>query len=708
MTPPSEDVLAGADDEFRSVPEMEAEISQLSRQVSKYRRAAKEYRRRLESVCADLQSSLAEVHALTLERDRLEAQLQTTEHDNEVLQLQLEAAHASHIESESAWTSAHANAKQLATTIDSLSTQAEHQHTEIAGYCAERGALLVLVHKLHSALCQSESTLCDALAENQRLKQRREAIRFPVPEALTIPNPFKGELGVAVAEIVSATNSSASNKIHLVLQEVATAIDEAERQSSERTAVLEKALQNAEEKHDKTKQTAAVIVANLRQLALHEAQIDRKLFCSADEAFRQLMAMRAFECSCFDDSIDSRFLPFHLFGDENRSHRLEIVRQIENTSREASAFLAALFTVNFHALKQIKVLLDAAADKVAIDSALAVLGLTDPQEIPATIEAIQSRFAALRADRKQLRQLVREQQRDVTDERSMQEMLSHKLTESEKQISSLHATVQRLTAQVSELEAASQVPREKDCSVALDSQISELKRALQEKESALTRARARQSESELMVSGEVERLTLLNASLTKKLELLCEAYSKLKRKEGKSRNSRDRALSHAKRDYHSALQTSQEEFESERKLLVDTNAELQRQITDLKNLGRNLTNSLEESEKRNQFLQDQLSRLTVRNSTLQKQIVIAEERFEQVKQSLQAQATARSLSLETRLVQAQNEERSKLMAETQSLLGLVADELGPLYGMSGLDLDRKSCLQLLQTVAADLKRARRL
>jgi chromosome segregation ATPase len=145
-----------------------------------------------------------------------------------------------------------------------------------------------------------------------------------------------------------------------------------------------------------------------------------------------------------------------------------------------------------------------------------------------------------------------------------------------------------------------------------------------------------------------------------------------------------------KREYETAVKEARREFKK-------TVKSLQQEITECRT-------SLEVSETKNQALIEQISRLTTANQGLEMRISATEDKLMTMKQSLQAEETARILALETEMCHSRNDERAKLLAQTKAVLALIADELAPFYGMSGLELDLQSCRELLKRVKLDLRR----
>jgi chromosome segregation ATPase len=152
------------------------------------------------------------------------------------------------------------------------------------------------------------------------------------------------------------------------------------------------------------------------------------------------------------------------------------------------------------------------------------------------------------------------------------------------------------------------------------------------------------------------------------------------------------------------LKEQRESAREAHQTLEKENADLKQTIAQLNALTKGLTDSLSESERRNQILSDDVANVTASRHALERKVNSLEGQFEQTRQAMHAQTTAQILAVEARLTQAHNTERARLLAENQTILGLISDELGSLYGLRDLELDSQSCRAFIQKVKTDLSK----
>ena len=203
----------------------------------------------------------------------------------------------------------------------------------------------------------------------------------------------------------------------------------------------------------------------------------------------------------------------------------------------------------------------------------------------------------------------------------------------------------------------------------------------------------------------VHELTQKAQALTVKLETIQEAYQQLKMRDLSSKDRYKKKVHTLTKQHMRELSEQRAKLEDAQQMLNTTSTGLQERINQTNTLSKKLADSLAESERRNQALNEEVSNLTASKHKLEARLRALEDRNDKEKQMYQVQATARILAAETRLHESSTKEKTSLLKEINQLTGYIADELGTFYGLSGANLDTETCRQLLIRAKADLSKA---
>ena len=713
MSPPPSDLtnlnLRTENENLRhKISELKAELKEVMETSEQNYNYARKYRKKGKSLARDLEEAMERLSALTIENDKLITDGHAAEEDLKMLKLQLEAAHATHLEAQTAWNAVQSKNRQLSTTIDSLNEQLEDQRREISELCEGRGQTLRLLEVMHKALCQAESKIGELVSENQRLKSARVDRVLPELRLSDLTIPYKGELKDRIESIWKTEMLGLKQKLQMAFDESQKVIEELQTQEPPPPIVDMEEINAAKAEVTKYKEILTSVVGGLKQLAANEAQIEEKAFCEKNVGLQQFLALHALDIECFKDCIDTRFISLGVLGPENQQNRIEIVKQISEMSPEADAFISAVLIVNEYLNKEVQRLEASVSSRTDLEKAAEALGIEDLSELPARIEAIRKEVVKLVQYKKKLKTVARQLQKDVTQKES-------ELSETSLRLSELESENHQLKCQLQVAEnkqTLSQIDSDSQVSVSsirssqeIEERIQVLENTLTEKEDELKHLKELYEQSGQQAELSIQQLTQRAQSLAAKLRTIHEAYQQLKLRDLESKDRYKKKVHSLNKQHMKELNEQRLRLQEARQLLNNTNSSLQERISQTNLLSKKLTESLAESEKRNQVLTDEISRLSIANQSLETRLKASEEKTNKERQVLQAQATAKILAAETQMHEASTKEKTILQRQINRITGYIADELGAFYGISASVLDEEACHQLLIKAKSDLYRS---
>ena len=700
--------LRAENEDLRSeIAHLREQLADITEVAEKNYGCAKKYRSQSKILSQDLEEAMARLSELTIENDKLVTDGNAAAEDLKMLKLQLEAAHATHLEGQTAWNALQSKNRQMTATIDAMNEQLDSQRREVAELCEGRSQCLRLIETMHKALCHAESKIGELAAENQRLKSVRVERVQPEFRLCELNMPFKDELGEKVEAIWRAEALSVKQKLQMTMDEAAKAIEKGEEREPVQPVVDEEELRQAKKEAQTYKEILGSLVAGLKQLAANEASIEDKAICAANRGLQQFLALHALDVECFKDCLDTRFISFGILGPENEQNRIEIVKQISEVSAEADAFVSAVLIVNDYLNKEVKKLAGSLTSRKDLEEAANALGITDLAEIPDRMKEIRKEVAKLVAYKKKLRNVARQLQKDVYEKESELSETSLRLSELASENEQLKCQLQ--IAENKQVLGQPESPNTSHSSYvsgsgfeAMEEKIQMLESSLAQKEDELQRLKEIHAQSSYEAEVSIQQLEQRAHSLSVKLDTIQQAYQQLKVRDLESKDRYKKKVHTLNKQHVRELNEQRARLQEAQQLLNTANAGLQERITQTNLLSKQLAESLAESEKRNQLLNEEVTRLSTTKQTLEGRLKALEEKSTKEKQVLQAQATARILAAETQIHEASTKEKSHLQKQITRLTSYIVDELGSFYGVTGAAMDDESCHQLLIRAKADL------
>lgn len=668
-----------------------ADISKYKRLISKLKQKNTHYKEEI----AQLQKIIS---GLKISNDRTQAEVNSLKEDQQVLQLQLEAGHASHIESETAWASVKAQNNQLMVANESLQNQIDNQRAELAKYSKAREEMVGLIKNLNDALCKSESNYSKLFYENQELiKKRRSPKLFECDniDFSYINIPYKDStINTKISNIVKSGQLKSPQKVQSIINETSSALElkdvENDHIKSE-IAELKKEVEKRDENSQKLNEMYTRIFNELKQVEISSHGFDGKMFCDTNQAFTSFMVKHALD---FDFMRKNSSVSYELFSEEVRS---QIISQYDGLSK---TLFAAIFIINSELKKQLDSAKSAIYKMDSLTDAVKIFGCKSPEELPDRINRFIQKVEKARDKNQKLMEALKESKRDL---QKSEKEIANLTSQNDSLLEANNQLKLKVTSLTNELTYAkpeirdiklNQLDQKKDEAIQqLNSQI-EQKAAIIEKLNSMNES----------LKAENLKYKEIEASLRQKLEILQRSFQQLKLQQYNDQQKVKRKMKNVQRNHEREINDTNDQIEEMKSIMAQTISEYHSKIEQLTCLSKNLSSSLAESEKRNKELCDDNSRLKIAVQSLQMKISSDEAKMKQERQTNEAKLMAQILAVETKMHETHSSEKAKIESQKQNLIDFVADELGLMYGVDVTDLDEEGFRQLILKVKSDLRK----
>lgn len=692
-----------------TIAEYRANLKQMTEIAERNYAQARKYRKKYKAMSSELAAAAEHTNEIQTERDKLAREAASTVEDVKLLKLQLQAAHATHLEAQTAWNVLQAKTKQMEGTIETLNEQLENQRQEIAELSQVRTKCLNLIEILHRALCQSESKITELLAENQKKKSlelNRPEPKFKLTDCLL---PFKGDLGQRIDSIWKDETLDQKQRLQIGMNEISSFIEDIQIKSHSKSSDDEKEIERLKLENAKYLETLATLTGSLKQLATGEETVSNKAFYSGDSCLLHFLARNCFDVEHGGGCLSNTLGSFAILAADGQYQRIEVVKEISALGAHAEAFIAGLLIVNHFMSRQVNKLSASLEHKTEIEEAMKDIGVENPSEFPVRMDEIRSEVSRILEYKKQIKVAARELQEELEDKESKlsdaMARLEDMISENEHLRSEIQVLSNKAVLNTSGSTSLSTSSISQERTGVFEGKIKALENQVIEKEKELYSLREMHLKSTREAEISVQELTQRAQELTVKLEAMQDAYQQLRMRDLSSKDRYKKKV-HALTKQHAREMNEQKmKLEDTQQTLSTANSALQDRVNQTNVLSKKLADSLAESERRNQVLNEEVSRLTISKQKLEARLKAIEDRNDKERQMCQVQATARILAAETRLHESSAKEKSSLLKEINQLTGYIADELGTFYGLNGAALDTETCHQLLVRAKADLSRA---
>lgn len=660
------------------------ELERYKKLVSKYKKQSSSYKDRLNE-------AQKQITTLNLKNDKLQAKYNSLKEDTAMLELQLEAAKASHVEGETAWSSLKLQNNQFKKANDSLQAQIDSQRKEITKYSKERQDLIELIKNLNEALCKSESNYSKVLYQNQELvKKKNSSNLFPKEknDLSLISLPFKDvSLKSKIASTLNSPQYKIPQKVQIIVNETSRIIDSKSDEINQIRTELEKANevnQSSAVNSGKTIEFYESVFLELKKIELSAHELQNKTFYDVHQAFLQFMSKYALDFDFIQNKVT-----FELFSEDVRSR---ILSKYDGLSQK---FVESLFIINDELNRQLQTAKRSLQTVDEINEIIRIFGCNDPSELPQQIDKFVQKIDKLKNKNAKLLEMLKESQEKLEKEQDRYKQLASEAAQLQSQCNQMSNDM------LTKTELPPVTPRkidfedpQKDATIKrLQAQIAQKDLQLQQLNPTLDNLKV-----ENLKKSETE------AYLRNQLEALQKSYQELKLQQIEYKSKAKKKFKHLQKNNHNAISDLNQQVEEFKTLLSDTTSQYRKKIEQLNSLSQSLSNSLKESEQRNQNLCSDNSRLQIAVQSLQMKISSDEDKMKKEKQANEAKSMAQILAVETKMHESYSIEKAQILRQKQSLIDFVANELGLLYGIENPDLDDESFKELIRKAKFDIQK----
>ncbi|KAK8899885.1 hypothetical protein M9Y10_002208 [Tritrichomonas musculus] len=671
--------------------------------VTKYKRMISKLKQKNTHYKEEINQLQKTISTLKISNDRNQAEINSLKEDQQVLQLQLEAGHASHIESETAWASVKAQNNQLMVANESLQNQIDNQRAELGKYSKGREEMVGLIKNLNDALCKSESNYSKVFYENQELMKKRRSPKLFENDSIDfsyINVPYKdSNMNTKITNIIKSNQLKSPQKVQAIINETSSALEIKDVENDHIKSEINELKKEAEKRDDNSQKMNDLytkIFNELKQVEISSHGFDGKMFCDTNQAFTSFMVKHALD---FDFIQKNSHVSYELFSEEVRS---QILSQYDGLSK---TLFAAIFIINSELKKQLNSAKEAILQMDNLTDAVKIFGCKKPEELPERINRFIQKIEKYQINNQKLCEALKESKRSLQKSEKQIESLTSQndtLIEANNQLKSKMASLTNELALVRpetrQISPASlkydQYDQKKDAT------IQQLKAEIAQKDTVIQKLNSSNE------SLKIENLKFkeIEVALRQKLDALQRSFQQLKLQHYNDQQKAKRKIKNIQRSHEKEINEMNDQVEEMKCIMSQTIAEYHNKIEQLTDLSKNLSNSLAESEKRNKDLCDDNSRLKIAVQSLQMKISSDEAKMKQERQTNEAKTMAQILAVETKMHETHSSEKAKIESQKQNLIDFVADELGLMYGVDVSDLDEEGFKQLILKVKSDLRK----
>jgi chromosome segregation ATPase len=674
------------------------------------------------------------------ERDELRLKIEGILQENESLHAQLRAASASHDQGKTAWTSKCQELDQSRSAIASLEGVMEAQRKEIARWNSERQRLAELLERQgqitahFETLADTESNRAKELeAKAKRLQRENRALQ----EGVTRVENGSALIAQVNEQLLPRLNDSLRSKLVRITQDHLTPTSERLKKTIDTLASLLNQVANSGDAHGLRKEQNAegkaavdsllTVISALFHAFQNQFRDEKSIpgLENSDNAFLEFLASKCVQLDSIlkeNDFMTPQFISMDFLFSGSIEDRRQILNQIRSAGWDIPAtfdLFCAQILVNIaqrHEIDQLKQLFHDQA--LRIEQIQQALECEDFSSAQVVSEQIGEKIRSLRNRRRKLQAKLKARENYDGAHPSIAEY-EKTLKSIEAKNSKLEADLKSLvndaTALQRELDAKSQqlVSLEKSHNSLIEEsaehqrkhleEICDLEKVLDERNreirdltlnfNQLTSDSEQQIESLRKASKEIkERLVSRTAKYKRHVSLLeqrkknleQQLVARLRAQERQSQEDLDRATA--------AQNELRAQFDEQFRATKD-------QVQKNRELSDRLSTSLAETEKRNQQLTSEISRLTVAKKSLEVQLRAVEDRMKRETQILTSQAAMKAMNAETRFQEDINALKSRYAKEKSELIVSVLAEFDQLEQFEDEEITDAAFLTVMEQVA---------
>lgn len=680
------------------------ELNRLKETNTTLKESLSKYRKKYKESLANESKLKEHLAAQKIEKDKLNLVNKSLAEENKMLKLQLEAAHVSHLEARTAWTSINNDANRLTSVIDIFEERLEAQKEEIKTFSNEKQLLIGIIQKLHNSYDMFENQIEKLQEENKKLKQQHIKQTEEYVDISKISIPFSGDLSTSCNKIKASTQFTAANRMQMIFNEI-----------NKFLSVSKPNKVHYDEKERNNQEIGEICLAfvhELKNLVLNEQKLNNIAFTNADQSFQYFMESHALQIEKIENFVIPHSISSTIFGPENQENRSKIINKVLNSDLETGTFITALFLINYHLNQQLHRTMNAATKIQNLNEVAQTLGCNDVYQIPKRLEHIQHKIQKLEEYSKKLKSALKNSKQESLN-------LSNTSSEIQDQVNSLTEENTSLKNQLQIVSNELLIKKNDQKSITVmqstinsyNETISRLKQALADKGKENSDLVQENIQLKKSLDFETQRMNYQVSkqvqSMAQQLEVIQSSYQRLRLKQEKSKHNYKKKLEKIKRFYNQEIQNKDATFQQAKSSFESIITELRSKGNQVQALSKRLTDNLSESEQKKQILIEENSHLKMETQTLEAQLRTLKNKLEKEKQILETQSMAKVIAVETKHHDTITEMKAEMAKEKQKFIEYVVKEIGQFYDFNTTDIDELSFNRLIFRVKTDIQQLRR-
>ena len=679
--------------------ELEARNKELEMACIDAEKRGKKMKKKLKKAEVAVSSLNQQIAQVNSERGQLDLTLQTATEDAKTLKIERDAVRLKFDQRGEQIEALNVAQQHATASLDKLQIQMEKQQQEIGTLIEERGVLASTVQKLHSLLCVSESRLQDLEAENGELKKRKMRPKFQLNdvEIENLKIPFEGQLKAKVAQVLRMAQYQPVQRFQIVLNEIQSELAGLEKQATVVEAPCEKC-KEMEAEVKRLREMLTVVVRGLGNLVVREKDLGGYAFCDSDKGFLSYMAEH---CLDFEPASQGEFVPLDvLSGTDGRRVFLEKLR---DSNHELYMLFNVLFYINTRLNDQCQQMRGGLLQKQKIEQWIDDIGVKTIDDIPMLVGKLIRGINRLKKQDKH-------KASDLENAQQEKESLEGQIVQLKNEVMLLKNENDALKTdlQINSNDHYLQVRDKTESSTSYHGgRVGELEALLESKTSEIeamksTAATLQQQLNSLMLKYQTWMLTetqlkAKNKELVEERQAFeqrsCLAIQKLRKKNKKLASKMNE------------IQTRERENMARQQSLFEASiAGLNQKLEQLRELSKQLSDSLAASEVKNQELSTANSELKIRQDEYAVRVEQLNQKLISQQRRASDMATAAMIEAENRMKNEFDSTRKRLIEQSDAIKKAFMMTIGGFYRMEDSDFSDDLFERLLFRVKSDLAR----
>lgn len=728
------ELLAQVDVLASELSDAQSQLKASSDRVSHLTRARSKLNQQNKELNSELVTKIKEIEDAANANDEFDIVNKDLTKQCECFKKEIEKYKLQNCELASKLTHLESRAHSAEETLEQIQEQYRRQSRDFTDLNEERNRLREEVADFSGKVNTLSSQLEASQNENKHLVAKVKKLSALSPchfgdvldvKALSIP--FEDGVREKVCTILNYEHFQPTQKVQLCLNELAkefSAISSHASTLSEANIEIRKNYEDITHKFHKIEEILSSLLSQWKNFEFTYEQISNIAFCTDDEKFLELIGRDGVNCKALVDSanlLGSLFVPVDLFSEEAEERRKEIIKRVAIEDKELAALISAMFLITTRLQKQVKELIAGATTKDDIVKALQGVDCDDIKSVPTYFQELLNQIAHLKDTRKDIHKSLRAARDEIAKKDKERLELRDQLKSLQEQIATLVEDNANLNTEL-KLAQNEIIIKQTEVTQAVanltDNEIVELKRknkALQKTVMDLTEENAtiKRELEEIKTSAVAQTETAVKTVQHKEAEygaVLRAKEDELKQLKDKLEKTKKKArtmIKDLKTQHEEEMVHVTSELDTQKATFAESLEAMKNKCHKSKDVTKQLSESLAESEQRNQDLTAENVRLSKELKETKTLLSSFEEKCNRFQQDAKADLATQLLSQENKYQRENAELKARLISEKQQFADHIKAKLGSLYGLtSDFDLDDSSLDQLFYRLDSDLKKLR--